>query len=347
MAVFSTNQARHFYVVNDLKSPSIIESDPVGSVTVKCNPEKSHLYFEYKGHGGMMRSDLIDTKNIMYAKATKADAMGSPLKKFLVELNSNVNEGNPIAGQDYILRLIISQYLSLSEEDKYIKYGMVHATSEMTASAFYKALALSLLQNFSREEIKLFKFYLKTAAGAIEVTNDNKNSLTGTYKGVIIEEVPQDWILGIKEDRGVNFLIQPDNIYLDGEEYIWGTVTAMTPTIQGNGHKIADMEYFYLGERGDINRNIGWPDVIHTKYVTNPDKKYNTIDIHYSYIGANEGVQKSEKDITLAILADGATPDKMTDDIISAINAATGLNISTLSPVAPELPSPSENPSED
>ena len=70
MSVFSTNQARHFYVATALKSPNVIASDAAGSIAVKADTAKNHLYFEYMGQGGLTRSDLIDIKNIMYAKAT-------------------------------------------------------------------------------------------------------------------------------------------------------------------------------------------------------------------------------------------------------------------------------------
>lgn len=67
----------------------------------------------------------------------------------------------------------------------------------------------------------------------------------------------------------------------------------------GNGQKIADMEYFYMKERGDQYGNIGWPDVVKTTYLVNPSQEYSVIDIHYSYVGHNESVQMSEKDITI------------------------------------------------
>ena len=57
------------------------------------------------------------------------------------------------------------------------------------------------------------------------------------------------------------------------------------------------------------------------------------IDIHYAYVGSNESVQKSEKTITLVVPKVGAnnqTSNKLANDIISAINAATGLTIATL-----------------
>lgn len=343
MATFSTNQVRQLYVATALKSPNVIASDTAGSIAVKSDTAKSHLYFEYMGAGGTTRSDLIDIKNILYAKATDADDLAYDLAKYKLTLDDTVNGGEPVVAQDYILRIAFRNYPGLSEEDQYFKYGMVHAVTGMTASDFYKTLALSLVKNFSREEQGLLKFYLETGgvdagvvAGApIEVTKDTKeSSLVGTYTGIIIEEAPQDWILGVMEQAPVNFTIQPDLIIDNGDERIWGVVKKVTSTNSiPDGHKIADLEYFCMGERGDVYRMVGFPYVIRTKYLVDPDIKYNVIDIHYAYVGPNESVQKSEKDITIVVPKVGANnqaSNALANNIISAINTATGLTIKTL-----------------
>lgn len=343
MATFSTNQVRQLYVANALKTPNVIAADEAGSIAVKADTAKTHLYFEYMGAGGMTRSDLIDIKNIMYAKATDADDLAHDLAKYKLTLNESVNGGEPVTGQDYILRIAFRNYVGLSEEDQYFKYGMVHAVTGMSASDFYKTLALSLVRNFSREEEGLLKFYLETGgsdAGVVagtptEVTKDTKeSSLTSTYTGIVIEEAPQEWILGVMEQAPVNFTLHPDSILADGDDRIWGTVKQVTSTSSiPDGHKIADLEYFCMGERGDVYRMVGFPNVIRTKYLVNPDNKYNVIDIHYAYVGSNESVQKSEKDITIVVPKIGANnqaSNKLTNNIISAINTATGLTIKTL-----------------
>lgn len=340
MATFSTNQVRQLYVATALKST---KSDTAGSIAVKSDTAKSHLYFEYMGAGGMTRSDLIDIKNILYAKATDADDLAYDLAKYKLTLDDTVNGGEPVVAQDYILRIAFRNYPGLSEEDQYFKYGMVHTVTGMTASDFYKTLALSLVKNFSREEQGLLKFYLETGgtdAGTVagtptEVTKDTKeSSLTGTYTGIVIEEAPQDWILGVMEQTPVNFTIQPDLIIDNGDERIWGVVKKVASTNSiPNGHKIADLEYFCMGERGDIYRMVGFPYVIRTKYLVDPDIKYNVIDIHYAYVGSNESVQKSEKDITIVVPKIGANNEAsnaLANSIISAINTATGLTIKTL-----------------
>ena len=251
MATFSTNQVRQLYVAETLKTPSVSATDKAGSIAVKADTDKNHLYFEYMGAGGMTRSDLIDIKNILYAKATDADDLAHNLTKYKLTLDTSVNSGAPVAGQDYILRIAFRNYIGLSEEDQYFKYGMVHAVSGMTASEFYKILALSLVKNFSREESGLLKFYLEVGgvnAGTVaetttEVTKFTKeSSLTGTYTGIVIEEAPQEWVLGVMEQVPVNFTLQPDTIISAGDSRIWGIVKEVPSTNSiPNGHKIADL----------------------------------------------------------------------------------------------------------
>lgn len=326
MATFSVNQVRQLYVATAFKTPRVLASDAAGSIAVKNDTAKSHLYFEYKGADNLMRSDLIDTKNILYAKATDATAMAHDLKSVTIALDSNVNGGAPVAGQDYILRIAFKQYVGMSDEDQYFKYGMVHAYVGMDASEFYKVLAISLAKNFSREVVPLIKIEIKTASATTEVTPTTKAAdLTGTYTGVVITEVEQPWRLGVMAQTPVYFTVQSVPVTVNGDERYWATLTESTSGSISNGKTIADLEYFCMGERGDMYRQVGWPNNIPTTYLVDPAKAYCVFDIHYAYVGSNESVQKSEKTITI-VCADKAELNK----VIEAFNTATGLSVATL-----------------
>ena len=326
MATFSVNQVRQLYVATAFKTPHVLASDAAGSIAVKNDTAKSHLYFEYKGADNLMRSDLIDTKNILYAKATDATAMAHDLKSVTIALDSNVNGGAPVAGQDYILRIAFKQYVGMSDEDQYFKYGMVHAYAGMDASEFYKVLAVSLAKNFSREVVPLIKIEIKTASATTEVTPTTKVAdLTDTYTGVVITEVEQPWRLGVMAQTPVYFTVQSVPVTVNGDERYWATLTESTSGSIGNGKTIADLEYFCMGERGDMYRQVGWPHNIPTTYLVDSTKTYCVFDIHYAYVGSNESVQKSEKTITI-VCADKVELNK----VIEAFNAATGLSIATL-----------------
>lgn len=355
---YSVNQVRQLYVAKTLKTPHVLASDAAGSIAVKNDTAKNHMYFEYKGADNLMRSDLIDIKNILYAKATDADDIAHKLKAVTVTLDSEVNAGAPVAGQDYILRIVFKQYVGMSDEDQYFKYGMVHAYAGMDADEFYKVLALSIAKNFSREVVPLIKIEVHSkdtkskggfdSNGYMVVTpttkdngkSDNTNpyydgtsSIVTDIDSIRITEVEQPWRLGVMAQTPVYFTVQPVAVMVNGDERIWATVTEGTNGTIGNGKNIADLEYFCMGERGDMYRGIGFPNNIVTTYLVDPTVKYNVIDIHYAYVGSNENVQKSEKTITLVVPKVGATnsvSNVLANSIITAINTATGLTIAAL-----------------
>ena len=338
--VFSTNQTRQLYVVTTdggLKTSSIIATDKAGSILPKSDNKKSHFYLEYKGVAGLMRSDLMDINNILYVKATDADAMARDLKAYTVTLDTEVNGGNPVAGQDYMLRIAFRQYVGMSDEDQYFKYGVAHAYAGMTTSQLYEVLSDSLAKNFIRELYPLINVSLiKDNNEKVPVLKNGEilKYEAGTFKGIFIDEVEQEWTLGVKACVPVYFTVYPQTIMLDGDERIWGKVEKADSLAKvENGKIIADLEYFCMGERGDQYRNIGWPHVIPTKYLVNPANKYNVIDIHYAWQGAGENIQKSEKTISIAVPKIGATnsvSNTLTNNVIKAINTATGLNIDLL-----------------
>ena len=326
--IFTENQATLVYVAKALKTDFASLKD-AGDILVKATPDKQAIYFQHKGVADVSRSDLIEVKNIISANATAAKDMEKKLKNATVTLDSSVNGGKPIAGQDYVLRLIFNGYIGISPEDsQYWKYGVVHATNGMSASDFYKKMALSIAKNMSREAVQFIKVFL----GNTEVTPRTKeDKLTGTYTGVTIKEVAPDWIRGTKQEKIVRLTVEPTTVNDGTSDVVWGTVKYSDGDTLKNGKEIADMEYFFAGEKGDQYRLINWPDYVPTEYLVDPTQEYDVIDIHYSYVGSNESVQKSEKDIKLIVPAGKA------DSISKAINAlitASGIQINTLTAAA-------------
>lgn len=334
MATFSVNQVRHLYVAKSLKT-AVAQLTTAGDILPKADAAKTTLYFQYYSPAGLVESsDKIHIPNVAYAKATSSKDLAKKLDRYQVVLDANINGGAPVAGQDYILRLAFRQYVGLSPEDQYWKYGMVHAVSGMSASDFYKALALSLGKNLAREATPLVTIYLVSVASDSEAytkvdIDADPATLTGTYTGIQIEQVAQDWILGVMPQGYIPFAVQPTNITYEGDERIWGTVTTITPinTVQ-NGHEIADLEYFCMGARGDLYRNMGWPNVIRTTYLVDPTQKYDVLDINYYWAGDAEDVQKSPRTLTLVAVDDGK--HAVMNALINAINTASGLTIATL-----------------
>ena len=325
MNIFTANQVNQVYVANAYKADKPTKADALGTIAVGKNTVEGAIYFQHVGAGGLTRSDLIDVRNILYGKATPASAMERNLKVATLSLKKDLLESNKLTtAGDYILRIKFDSVMSLSPESQYWKYGAVHGVKGMTETEFYKKMALSVAKNMSREAVQLVSVFLKTSNAEVEVTPTTAEStLTGTYAGVIIKEVEQDWILGIKQQRPVSFVVEPTSIEFNDTDFVWGDVAYSKGAVIGNGKQMADYEYFYMGERGDQYRMVGWPDYVPTKYLIDPAKTYDTINLHFAYQGANHAVQLSEKDITILVPAD----KKITDTIIGAINTAAGTTV--------------------
>ena len=315
MSVFSTNQNRQFYVATKAAT-AVTEASDAGEILLKSinNGVGKDLYFLVKGAENVLKSDFIPVKNLSYVKAIAAAKMRTPLKSVLISLDSDVNGGVPVVGQDYILRINFRQFYGMSDQDQYFKDVAVHATKALTpdAKSFYTELVKALNLAFSRE------------VGAT-VSSNPYLEFTAKDTGVEIVEKEQPWTLGTQAQEPVLFEIVPTTIYVDGEDVDWATKTDTTKTTGGyvkNGKKIADLEYFCMGERGDQYRQIGWPNNIDTKYLVDPTAEYNVLELHYAFTDEGISSYRSEKDITIV-----STDASVINALVKAINEETGLSI--------------------
>ena len=332
MAAFSVHQVRQLYVANAYKG-NLAALNNAGDITVVKTNEGDAMYFQYMGALlDKMRSDLIKVDNITNLTATKAEDIATKLKGYTLTLDPAVNGGQPVAGQDYILRLAFREFIGMSEADQYFKYGMVHVYSGLSASDFYKEMALSLAKNISKDTTTLVDIYLYDGSTSTKVeASTKKSSLTGTYTAIRFVEAVQPWNLGTMPQAVIPFEVQPVNVTVDGDQRICGKVESYDPQVSlPEGQLIADLEYFCMGERGDQYRNMGWPNVIPTKYLVDPSKKYDVLNIHYFYTGDGISVQKSEKDIQIVVPRPGETDYTNINALIKAIKAIVPAEISKL-----------------
>jgi hypothetical protein len=189
-------------------------------------------------------------------------------------------------------------------------------------SDFYKKLALSLAKNFSRESVPLVKIGISTAAtGATPTEITSKTALSSlssiTAAAVTIEEVEQPWRRGVAKVEYVDFDVYASTVYNGGADVIWGkvqfagstqytngeasSVTVAAGGTQVNSKKVADMEWFFHKERGDVYGDAGYPNNIDTVYQVVPTLAagYSIADIHYYFEGNSHNVGKSEKTLTI------------------------------------------------
>ena len=331
MFIGSDNQFRNLYVMKAYKaSESALEA--VGDTTLKVDTAKNSMYLVYKDTEDNLTSDIIDLKNLLYVKSTKAADMARKLNSQSVTLNED-----PISGQDYVLNVEVRNFVALGDDSTHIKFGAVHAVKGMTKSDFYKAMAVNLAKNLSREVSPILNVLLTkndTTDGESEVpvlVNGKMQNLatlkpTETYTDIIIDEVEQPWRRGVAQVEPVNFNTTCGTILMDGDDVIWGTVEKEEGDPVNNGKQIADMEWFYHGTRGDIYREATYPDNFDFKPLVDETKAYSTLDIHFAYVGPGVEVAKSERTITV-VCADAAELNKL----ITAIKTATGVDAGAVS----------------
>ena len=104
------------YVAKAYKATAVVDTDAVGTISVHSNASGDG-YFLHRGVDGVSRTDLIKKDRIEYAKATDADNLARPLKRVSLALDSNVNSGALVVGEDYIVRIAFRNYIGLSDED--------------------------------------------------------------------------------------------------------------------------------------------------------------------------------------------------------------------------------------
>ena len=320
--MFTENQVRQFYVATSTGSDVIapVEADSshaatdlsaksAGACQFVINPDKDGAYLMYKGptDDGLQRSDFIKKCNVLDVRLTDAIDMRYIKRRKEITLNSSVS-ATAVVGQEYILNVNINNYVASGDDSTKVKFGVALATST-TASDLYKKLAISLAKNFYREYVPLLKIMLKTSGDPVVVHATDTlttSAISGaTATGIILEEVEQPWRRGAAKFDTVNFDVQPSTIFTGGLDQIWGTVTDVTASNTSNyipnSKKVADMEWFFHKERGDVYGEAGFPNNIDTIYQVDPSNAngYSFIDIHYYFEGNSHNVGKSEKTLTI------------------------------------------------
>lgn len=300
------NQVRQVYVASTLKTDAT--PSQLGDLRVLGETGK-FLYFQHFGHGGLTASDKIDVCNIRYVKLTEAATMYDKLKNYTVKVTE------VSAGQVYEIKVLVRNYIGQGVNDTTMRFGLYKAKKTDDAAAIAAGLAADLQTSLG----------LEAGADATNIANYKEPLMTVTVSGdtITISEVEQPWELGRFPVSNCPLDIQLNGIVTDDEyiTYEWAEIDEAAATELDNvGKKMADLEYFAHGWRGDLYRNVGWPRSINTKYMVDPSEDYDVVDIHYFYQGTGVSVQQSEKEITLIVPAgDG-------EDYIGAIQDLMGTN---------------------
>ncbi len=251
-----------------------------------------------------------------------------------------------IPGENYILGLEFIHYIGMSDQDKYYVTVAVHGTAGMTSAEFYTRMAYSIARNLSREPAALVDIYLVTS-DTFDPASDTKveikpseltdvklaAAITANTKatGIVVKErILDNYEQGVGDHKPIDFVFSFDEICYNSVDMKWGYETDITLSsadsqtakvydgtnaeialVMGNGRTIADMEYFYMGERGDQERHLGWPNNIRTKYLVDDTKEYDCLTMNFYFSpGDNDAGVRSTKVINIVAVK---------GDVISAI----------------------------
>jgi len=270
MTNFSTNQVMHFYALDGLKE-----------VTAAFKPyglEKAGKIVFTKD-GEQYASDKIE--NVMWATISTPEEMTPQIKTAKIQFAEGAA---PIVGEDYIVRVSYPEVGGLGVEGWTTKTVVAHAGKGATAATVIAELNKRLNEVLTVDDVL--------------VVGDED----GTDNVTISPNEDVRYERGIRPIAIADFKVSVNRVTDDGVEVDWAliTVTATDAVKLTNGYKLADMEYFALGERGDEYRMVGYPDYIKSDYIVDPTKEYYVLNIHFAYKGANDQSHKSEKDLILA-----------------------------------------------
>lgn len=346
--VFSTNQAKQLYVATTLYTSS---GDPSTLKNIKFFSDgDGGFYAKYVGNDGLVRTDIIKANQIAYAKGVKAATMSEYLDSAFVTIVAPASGGTPtvVPGQQYILRVNLDRFGGDSDENKGLIMADYTAKSSDAVKDVLAGLAISLAKNAAKAAYEpLIKVYVSTNDETTDTITLNTNTWVvagnesqstvvahGTLASLMIEAVEPASVLGKGSIELPKFSVSTNIIIASSVETVWADVkkNAVHPTAAIlNNKKIAELEWFCAGERGDIYRGVGYPNNFEFKpLAAAATYGYDIIDISYYYGGNCEDSQKSIKELVIAVPAPSSYSSSAESyKILAAINSAAGSTVIT------------------
>lgn len=282
---FSVNQNRQFYVVK-AKKTSVAGLTTVGDfypVAPTTDYLKDCIWGHYLGASGeIIRTDLIKKKCILSGSLAgpKDDALQLPTYTLTVLDSTEVSTENT-----YYVRITLRDYYGSGDDTTYIK-TVSYKPTEATVANLTHGIAEAISDGFAREYEKPFTIAESTTG----------SSTTAAHVVTLTTQ--------LSFSLGKSNLIPPTAIIatFDGDGDQWGTfVESYTEAPTKNSTRLAQLEYFCMGERGDQYRKVGFPYEIESKCLVDATSTsgYFVLDIHYAYIGDGMENQASEKTMTI------------------------------------------------
>lgn len=305
MATYSTLGVGRFIVANAYNTSGTTAGTVLGTVGSASEFQVKYI----NANGQKVCSDRITIDNVR--QVTAKSYIPRTYRSDTISLAST----NVVVGQEYGLKIIFRNWGSGSAENQYIKVigGYVAQTGD-DAEDIFDAIKANADLTFAKEPYPLLSFAV---------------SGSGASATLVVTELAQPFALGKMQGRQLDYTILFVPITKSSAELIeWGSIvtTKANPGL-GFGKEVADMEYFFLGEGGDIYRQVGFPYTFNTVYLVDSTSYYDIITITYFYEDEGVNVQKSEKQ--LYIVCKAPSGDHAIAQSIAAALTTAGLTVDT------------------
>lgn len=376
--VFSTNQVRQLFVVNNVATTLANPGDAKAIEITGINGDTSkpaYMIQSLNADGDPVKSDYIIKPQIRQINIRTAANLHVNKPAISITNTKTVMSGTPATGDytdgdTFYINFTFPAFISLTNEEdftktvsmryNYNKQGVPYTTEKWGNVALKDNWAVQM----AKAIYDAFNARQNMDNTLIEVgMKQNTVSNNSVWNEVIIVAKDPIWRRGLSENRLNDFTISnltfenlhnpelsslplENNsrviVYGSQSNSVMGnafssytfptgdtTVLATVPDYYiKDGKMIADLEYFCMGERGDIYRMKGWPNFIETRYLVKPDKEYDVVDIHHYYQGEGTNDDKSEKVTTLVFkVADNGTSQLAsvtdTDDLWELLTTGT------------------------
>lgn len=343
MAVFSTQQVRHFYVAKAEETAANLNKYAKGMYTPQGG--STALVYPDATMKGTMALVKIDDFDHSAAHPTSGRNMAEGFRFMYV------NPKGEIMSSDLIWRQSIRSIKLTKEADLETKLpeweitfsqpsGLTTNMQAGDGNVYYIDFRFPAFQNATDEEVmtKTVSFVWKSghnwaddAAAAINKAFKEAHNL---YNKLIVASAASStkvnvyapagkWIRGIHSNKPNQVFISDPEVEILNDNSL-NTIpgsnayrvktcgTSADVTVNGthtvrNSANIADLEWFCMGERADTFRYAGWPNYVATEYMvdgTDPNG-YDVLDIHFYFQGEGFVDDKSEKQLTIVAPAAG------------------------------------------